>query len=150
MSEFNLEINGIKVTGSYRLDANVAEIVLEEPCKIKNSARLPEGCSIEDYISELVSFIRLVYSHKDRFRQVYNGYKTMDVLLVIQYFKRVFYSETERRVYIDSMNKTLFRTFCQLYQRHIDSVVDLDDYRIIKPYPLLLKQVLMSSDKSST
>ena len=145
MPELNTVIDGIIVSGYYRVENDKYLFVdLETPVSISDMAILSESESVEDYLRELLSLIDIINSNKELFSKFYKAYRQYDRLLSLQYYKRVFYSETERNAYITNMCDKLRIEYSRLYCELIVPR-QFPTPKIAFPNPSLLKQILQLS-----
>ena len=142
MTELNRTIDGIDVKGSYEIkNSGTVNIDIREPFTIRDFVNPKENFDIDKYLTELFHLVKTVRTHKVPFEKLYNGYSDFDSLLSIQYYKRVFYSETEREAYIADMCSQLGKEFFRLYRKYIVPEVKLA-YQFVLPVPKLIKQIL--------
>ena len=147
MTELNVIINGITISGNYRVEGNKYFVELEAPVSISDRIILAESESVKDYLMELLALIEIINSNKELFTKFYRAYKQYDNLLILQYYKRVFYSENERDAYISDMCDKLRIEYFRLY-RELIAPRQFPTLRIAFPNPSLLKQILKLSDQN--
>ena len=142
MPELNKTVDGVAVKCSYEIEnSGTVHIDIQEPFIIHDFVVTQVDFEIDRYLTELFNLIDTVRSHRPPFEQLYNRYSDFDRLLSVQYYKRVFYSETEREAYISDMCAKLGKEFFRLYGELIVPEVKLA-YQFVLPVPKLIKQIL--------
>ena len=142
MPELNKTIDGVAVKGSYEIEnSGTVHIDIQEPFIIHDFVATQVDFEIDRYLTELFDLINTVRTHRTQFETLYNRYSDFDCLLSVQYYKRVFHSETEREAYISDMCSKLGKEFFRLYSELIVPEVKLS-YDLVSPVPKLIKQIL--------
>lgn len=142
MPELNKTIDGISIKGSYVIEnTGTVYIDIREPFAISDFVNPVLDFEIDTYLSELLNFVDTIKNHRAAFEKLHNGYSDFKNLLSIQYYKRVFHSETERDAYITDMCSKLREEFFRLYRKLIIPEVRLS-YDFVLSVPNLIKQIL--------
>ena len=142
MPELNKTVDGVAMKVSYEIEnSRTINIDIQEPFAIHDFVIPKMDFEIDKYLQELLHLVDVIRTHKPSFEKLYNGYSDFDILLSVQYQKRVFYSETEREAYVSEMCSRLGKEFFRLYRELIVPEVKLA-YRFVLPVPKLIKQIL--------
>ena len=142
MPELNKTVNGVAVKCSYEIEnSGTVNIDIQEPFAIRDFVISQGDFEIDVYLTELLHLIDTVRTHRPPLERLHDGYSDFDSLLAVQYYKRVFHSDTEREAYISDMCSKLGKEFSRLYRELIVPEVKLA-YRFVMPVPKLIKQIL--------
>lgn len=142
MPEQNNTIDGVAVKCSYEIEnSGTVNIDIRKPFAIRDFVIPRETFEIDRYLAELLDLIDVIRTHRPQFEKLYNRYSDFESMLSVQYYNRVFYSETERETYISNMCSQLGKEFFRLYRELIAPEVKLA-YRFVLPVPKLIKQIL--------